>query len=338
MIAADPVLVGPSVDWFALSPLLVMLGAALVLLVVGSLLPKWPRHLYALVTAAAGLASMILCFFLWDDITDDGATTLVRGALRFDVFTMLITITISAAIVLVALVSDDYLHRERLDGPEVYALYLLAAIGGVVMGSANDLIVLFIGLEILSIALYVMAASHRRRSESQESGIKYFILGGFSSAFFLYGIALVYGTAGSTNFNEIVDSFNANVPAVRHEAFILAGVGLLLVGLGFKVAAVPFHFWAPDVYQGAPTPVTVVHGVRRQGRRVRCDVASLDLRPASLARRLPPGRVDARRVDRGGRLGDGGRADRRQTHACVFVDQPRRIHHDRCRGRIAPRR
>jgi NADH-quinone oxidoreductase subunit N len=101
-----------------------------------------------------------------------------------------------------------------------------------------------------------MAASHRKRIESQESGIKYFILGGFSSAFFLYGIAMVYGTAGSTNFTKIVDSFNTNVPAVRHDAFILAGVALLLVGLGFKTASVPFHFWTPDVYQGAPTPVT----------------------------------------------------------------------------------
>ncbi|MDP9463057.1 MAG: NADH-quinone oxidoreductase subunit N [Actinomycetota bacterium] len=256
MIAADPTLVGPSVDWFALSPMLVLLGAAMVLLVVGALAPRWPRHLYALFTAAAGLAATILSFFLWDDITDGGASTLVGGALRFDVFSMFVTITIATAVVLVAFVTDDYLRREDLDGPEVYALYLLAAIGGVVMGSANDLVVLFLGLEILSIAFYVMAASHRKRIESQESGIKYFVLGGFSSAFFLYGIAMVYGTAGSTNFTTIVDSFNANVPAVRHDAFILAGVALLLVGLGFKVAAVPFHFWTPDVYHGAPTPVT----------------------------------------------------------------------------------
>jgi NADH-quinone oxidoreductase subunit N len=256
MIAADPVFVGPPVDWFALSPLLVLLGAAMILLVVGALVPRWPRHLFPAFTAAAGLATMILCFFLWDDITDDGATTLVGGTLRFDVFTMFITITIAAAVVLVAFVTDDYLRREDLEGPEVYALYLLAAIGGVIMGSANDLIVLFLGLEIMSIAFYVMAASHRKRIESQESGIKYFILGGFSSAFFLYGIAMVYGTAGSTNFTKIVDSFNANIPAERHDAFILAGVALLLVGLGFKVAAVPFHFWTPDVYQGAPTPVT----------------------------------------------------------------------------------
>ncbi len=257
MIAADvPSFAGPSVNWFTLSPMLVMLGAAMVLLVLGALAPRWPRHLYALFTAAAGLASAILCFFLWDDITDGGPSLLVGNALRFDVFTVFITITISVAVVLVALVTDDYLRREDLDGPEVYALYLLAAIGGIVMGSANDLIVLFLGLEIMSIAFYVMAASHRKRIESQESGIKYFILGGFSSAFFLYGIAMVYGTAGSTNFSRIVESFNATVPAVRHDAFILAGVGLLIVGLGFKTTAVPFHYWTPDVYEGAPTPVT----------------------------------------------------------------------------------
>ena len=256
MIAADATFVGPPVDWFALSPMLVLLGAAMVLLVGGSLVSHWPRHVFALFTAAAGAASMILSFFLWDNITDGGAKLLIGGALRFDVFAMFVTITISVGVVLVAMVTDDYLRREELDGPEVYALYLLAAIGGIIMGSANDLIVLFLGLEILSIAFYVMAASHRRRIESQEAGIKYFVLGGFSSAFFLYGIAMVYGTAGSTNFTRIVDSFNSNIPAVRHDAFVLAGVALLLVGLGFKIAAVPFHFWTPDVYQGAPTPVT----------------------------------------------------------------------------------
>lgn len=256
VLAADGTLQGPPVNWYALSPLLILLGAAMVLLVVGALAPRWPRHLYALFSAAAGLATMIVCFFLWHDVGDRGITTLVGGALRLDDFSLFVTISIAVALVLVAMVTDDYLRRERLDGPEVYALYFLAAIGGVVMGAANDLVIVFLGLEILSIAMYIMAASHLRRIESQESGIKYFVLGGFSSAFFLYGIAMVYGAAGSTNFNNIVNSFNSTVPAERHDAFILAGVAFLLVGLSFKIAAVPFHFWTPDVYQGAPTPVT----------------------------------------------------------------------------------
>ena len=138
----------------------------------------------------------------------------------------------------------------------MYALYLMAAIGGVVMASANDLIVLFVGLETLSLAFYVLAASDRRRSRSQESGMKYFVLGGFSSAFFLYGIALLYGGTGSTNISEIVAHFQNTVDTQREDALVLAGVALMIVGLGFKAAAVPFHVWTPDVYEGAPTPVT----------------------------------------------------------------------------------
>ena len=166
------------------------------------------------------------------------------------------TVTICVAIALVSLATDSYLRREDLEGPEVYALYLLSALGGVVMASANDLIVLFLGLEILSIALYVLAASNRRRSASQESGIKYFVLGGFSSAFFLYGVALLYGGVGTTNFTTIIESLNATVSLDPKDGLILAGIALLIVGLAFKTSSAPFHFWAPDVYQGAPTPIT----------------------------------------------------------------------------------
>ena len=123
------------------------------------------------------------------------------------------------------------------------------------MASANDLIVLFLGLETLSLAFYVLAASNRRSNESAEAGLKYFILGGFSSAFFLYGIALVYGATGSTNITEMVQALSGAVN-VDNDTFALAGVALLIVGLGFKVAAAPFHVWTPDVYQGSPSPVT----------------------------------------------------------------------------------
>ena len=247
---------GPAIAWFALTPLLVLLGGALVLLVVGALTPRWPRGLYAGFTATIGGAAMVMSFVLWDDVTDQGARTLVADAIVLDGFSSFATIAICISVLLACLITDDYLRREDMDGPEVYALYLTSAIGGIVMAMANDLIVLFIGLEVLSLSFYVLAASHRRRIESQESGLKYFVLGGFSSAFFLYGVALLYGGSGSTRYDEIVASFNSVVSTDRTDALVLAGVALLLVGLAFKVSAVPFHFWAPDVYQGAPTPVT----------------------------------------------------------------------------------
>ena len=256
VLAADT-LVGPKIDWFALSPLLVLLGGAMVLLVVAALTPQWPKRLYASFTAAVALAAFVLCFPLWHRIDIDGPSTLVGNAMHFDQMTLWVTITITIAVFLGSLLTDDYLRREGLDGPEIYALFLLASIGGIVMGAANDLVVLFLGLEILSIALYVLAASHRKRLQSQESGLKYFVLGGFSSAIFLYGIALLYGGTGSTNFDRMLTALSNSVPAQKgDDAILLAGVALLLVGLAFKVAAVPFHFWTPDVYEGAPTPVT----------------------------------------------------------------------------------
>jgi NADH-quinone oxidoreductase subunit N len=249
---------GPDVSWFALSPLLVLVGGALALLVVGALTPPWPEGGYAFVCATIAGAAAVLAMFQWDDVTDEGPSTLVGSALAFDTFAQLLTIIVCAAVVLVALLTDDELRRQGDDGPEVYALYLVVATGGVVMGAANDLIVLFLGLETLSLGLYVLAASDRRRSDSQESGLKYFVLGGFSSAFFLYGIALLYGGTGSTNISRIVQSFQDVVGVPREDALVLAGVALMLVGLGFKVAAVPSHEWAPDVYQGAPSPVTAL--------------------------------------------------------------------------------
>ncbi len=248
--------VGPEVGWFALSPMLTLLGGTLVLMLAGALTPQWPKGLYAFATATIAGAAGVLAMVQWDDITDNGTSTLVGGVIAFDTLSMFLTITICIGVILVAMLSDEYLRDTPNDGPEIYALYLVAAIGGVVMASANDLIVLFLGLETLSLAMYVLAASNRRSNESAESGIKYFVLGGFSSAFFLYGIALVYGATGTTNISEMVAALQGSVDPFGNESLALAGIALLIVGLGFKVAAVPFHVWVPDVYQGAPTPVT----------------------------------------------------------------------------------
>src|SRR5665811_2199888 len=151
---------------------------------------------------------------------------------------------------LTSLIADGYLKREGIDGPEFHVLAMVSASGAMMMGAANDLIVVFLGLEILSIALYVLAAFNHKRAESGEAAIKYFVLGGFSSAIFLYGIALTYGATGSTNLSAIATFLSGNT--LVDYGILMAGMALLAVGFAFKIAAVPFHQWTPDVYQGAP--------------------------------------------------------------------------------------
>jgi NADH-quinone oxidoreductase subunit N len=252
-----PAIDAPSVAWVGLLPLLILAGAGILLLTITSVLHgRTFRWFYAGYTALAGIAAIVACIPLWLRVQDDerGPFSTLDSRYGIDGFSLYLTMLIAAIVVLVAFVFEDYLRREDLDGPESYVLMMLSASGGVLMASANDLLVMFLGLEILSIAVYVLAASHLRRIQSQEAGLKYFILGAVSSAFFLYGIALVYGATGSTSLVEI-SSFLATTTIVE-PGLLLAGFALLLVGFGFKVAAVPFHSWTPDVYQGAPTPVT----------------------------------------------------------------------------------
>src|SRR5438105_10161464 len=150
--------------------------------------------------------------------------------------------------------SLDYNAREGITPGETHVLLLLATSGMMILAAARDLIIVFLGIELMSIAIYVLVGINRRRERSAEGAIKYFLLGAFSTAFLLYGIALVYGATGATNFVEI----RANISrfGLEHNGLLLAGIALVLVGFGFKVAAAPFHMWAPDVYEGAPTPIT----------------------------------------------------------------------------------
>lgn len=244
----------PNVEFSVILPVLLLLGGAILLLMVGALLPrrsKAPWHATAaIVTAGASIVSSVI---LWFRIRDDGPIAALGGAIRVDGLTVFLAIVIAAGIILTALLADGYLRRESLEGPEAYVLLLLSGSGGVIMASANDLVVLFLGLEILSIAVYVLAGIHIRRARSGEAAMKYFVLGAFSSAFLLYGIALVYGATGSTNLTVIQSFLATNI--LENDVTLLAGFALLLVGLGFKVAAVPFHSWAPDVYDGSPSPV-----------------------------------------------------------------------------------
>jgi NADH-quinone oxidoreductase subunit N len=261
----------PSVDWWALAPVLTLVSGALLLMLYTTFVRARPfRGAYALVTSIVGLTAVGFSIKLWRDIQDTdsaagGPYGTLDGAVVVDGFSVFAIVVIAAGVILAALLADGYLRREGLDGVEAYVLLLLSAAGGVVMAQANDLVVLFLGLETLSIAAYVLAAMHLRRITSQEAGMKYFVLGAFASAFLLYGIALLYGGTGTTNLGTIMGVFSTSVEA--NDGLVLAGLALLLVGLGFKVSAVPFHFWTPDVYQGAPTPMVawMASGVKVAG-------------------------------------------------------------------------
>ena len=247
---------GPSIEWLSISPLLALLAGALILLLVGSLTNEWPKHWYSLTAVATSVAAIALSVVLWRDVSNDGAKLLIGGSLTLDHFALLGSIAICSAVLLVSLITSDYLSRDGSDAPEIYALYLTAAIGAVVMISSNDLVVLFLGLETLSLSLYLLAASNRQESASQEAGLKYFILGGFASAFFLYGVALSYGVTGTTRLIDLNTALTSYISVPRNDVILLIGIGMILVGFAFKVSLAPFQMWTPDVYQGAPTPVT----------------------------------------------------------------------------------
>ena len=248
-------LVLPPIAYYSILPDLVLLGGAVGLLGASSVGRRpLDRRAVTTVTVGVGLASVSLALVQWVQVQDTGPHVTIDGAVVQDGFSAFVAVLVSSAVVVAALVGDAWMQREEVAGPEFCVLMLASASGAVIMGQANDLIVVFHGLEIMSIALYVLAALNGRRRESGEAALKYFVLGSFSSAVFLYGIALVYGATGSTNLPQITDYLARNV--LLSNGLLLAGVALVLVGFAFKVAAVPFHLWTPDVYQGAPSPVT----------------------------------------------------------------------------------
>ena len=246
----------PKVDWLAVGPEVALIAAAMVLVLMAAL-NRGRRDLsseYLYVGLGGVAASALVTIKLWSVVTDGAPYQTLSSMVAVDGFAVFARTVILAATALGLLVAQGYLRREHVEGPEYHALLLLSASGMLLMTSANDLIVVFLALEILSIALYVLAAFDRNRLESGEAGLKYFVLGALSSAVMLYGVAMVYGATGTTALSGIATFLAQNT--LFSSGLLLAGFALILVGLGFKVAAVPFHMWTPDVYQGSPTPVT----------------------------------------------------------------------------------
>ncbi len=192
----------------------------------------------------AGVASMLL----WDRNTES------FGAVTADNFALFVNMVLIVVGILTVIFSAETVERDRIPAGEYYAILLFAIVGMMLMGQATDLLVIFLALETMSIAVYVLTGIRRDQQQSTEAAFKYFLLGAFASSFFLYGIAFLYGVTGTTNIDELSTRIAAQ--SMSGNPMILLGIGLLIVGFGFKIAAVPFHMWSPDAYEGAPAVVT----------------------------------------------------------------------------------
>ena len=241
-------IVFPAIDMRAIGPLVALAVTGLVLLVLDILPPRDRKDHLALIGIAGVLVSLVMTLRMWG--TEVRA---FRGMVILDSYALFFNLIIGYATGLVLLLSMDYVRRLSIETGEFYILVIFAAVGMMLMAMAGDLIVVFLGLETMSISLYVLAGFFRDRLEAGEASMKYFLLGAFASGFFLYGIALVFGATGSTNLDKIA---NAVAGGAARDPMLLIGFGLLLVGFGFKISAGPFSLWAPDVYEGAPTSVT----------------------------------------------------------------------------------
>jgi NADH-quinone oxidoreductase subunit N len=244
------VIPAPPVNFAALAPMLVLFGTAVLVLVLDLLPPRRDKTHLAIVSLAGAIGAMLVAVTRWG--RDQRG---FRDMVVLDNYALFVDVILCYAVALVILLSIDYLRREGVQTGEYYALVLLSASGMMLMASANDLVVVFLSLELMSLCLYVLAGLFKQRLDSGEASMKYFLLGAFASSFLLYGIALTYGATGSTSFERIATA--AAGPA-RGDVMFLVGIALMLVGFGFKISAAPFHMWAPDVYQGAPTSVTAL--------------------------------------------------------------------------------
>ncbi len=237
----------PVINWHMLMPELVIV-LTFVIVMVFDLFKSIRKSVLAWVTIVGSAIA------LWASVEMLHAGVIgneFNGMLRVDRFSMFFNIIFLVSTILVTLISINYLDRNDKRQGEYYVLILLATLGMMLMASGNELIVVFLGLELMSLSLYVLAGYFRSIQVSSEAGMKYLLLGAFASGFFLYGIALIYGGAGTTSIPEIASELEAG----GKSPLMLAGMFLLIVGFGFKVALVPFHQWAPDVYEGAPTPI-----------------------------------------------------------------------------------
>lgn len=244
-------------------PVIILSLGACVFLIVDLFVPRDRKQITAWLTAAGLGVSLVLALLsLADVVTFGNGDEVFFGSYVADEFTDMVNVIVLVTALLGVMVAYNYLDRTNMQRGEYYYLLLFTVVGVMFMGGAGDLIVIFVALELLSIPLYILTGFRRPQEQSEESAMKYFLLGAFSSAFLVYGIALIYGATGTSNLRGIWEAVDTVVTGDTSAQFLLlSGAALALVGLGFKIAAVPFHMWTPDVYQGAPTSVVAYMSV-----------------------------------------------------------------------------
>lgn len=241
----------PSQLLAALLPDLVLMVGAMAVMLYAAMRPDSAEHQRAVGIASLGLVVVAIGAVLYMALRGDSAS---GGVIAVDGFRWAVDLVILVAAAGTVALGIEYNDREGITHGEFHVLVLFAAAGMMILGAARDLMILFLGIEIMSVAVYVLAGLNRRSARSAEAALKYFLLGAFATGFMLYGIALVYGATGATQI-AVIGQRVSSYGMLAHP-MLLTGIALLTIGLGFKVAAVPFHMWAPDVYDGAPTPVT----------------------------------------------------------------------------------
>jgi NADH-quinone oxidoreductase subunit N len=247
----------PSIDYKALSPLFATLGGCVVVLMVGLLRARFARTVVVpALTAISLLTAIGLTIWIWEP---GDRAPIVEGALSMDALALGVSVLFFVAGLATVLLSVRAEAVEETGGGEYFALLLGSISGMVLLAAAENLVTLFIGFELLSIPLYVLCASEARRRTSLESGLKYLVIGSVGSATLLYGLALVYGATGATGFADISRAIGDTVEI--GDPLLLTGVALAATGFAFKASVAPFHQWTPDVYQGAPTPITAFMAV-----------------------------------------------------------------------------
>lgn len=239
-----------NVNLAAVMPSLVLCCFGMAILLISVFSPKGKTTHVAWLSLAALIVTGLVSLSAWNN-----PQTGFYGAVELDNFATFFNLIFIIAAGLTILMSDDYLKREDFPIGEYYPLILFITAGAMWMASGTDLMTIFLGLEVLSVSLYVLAGLFRTQLRSNEAGLKYFLLGSFSTGFLLYGMALVYGATSTTNINGIAQALQNN-GGLLSNPLMIAGMILMSTGFLFKIAAAPFHMWTPDVYQGAPTPVT----------------------------------------------------------------------------------